>query len=275
MLRKSKDLLDHTPSTPSYDFDGPVVSWIEVLGSFLLDVVLFVSFMWFPSSMLLQHYVSWCLISQIPCWLVPRQRFLWTVVFRVATSLQLLGLLISLWVARVDVLFSVPGMMRLCTVFFSLSLGIIQCVRLLPHHAHRLLSSFFSFLLSNEPWKSANAPGFIFLALSFVLNMVPNVAYLTHYNADTSSSLDIALVGMQGANAFTVMTKMFFATLVAQNIPWKRAVGTIAVAALFLAQWIIMPTMFTKAPIPYVHISAECGLVLIAILWTKEWLKNA
>ncbi|WP_372787876.1 hypothetical protein [Paraconexibacter sp.] len=101
----------------------------------------------------------------------------------------------------------------------------------------------------------------------------PQLFYWTHHNPGPAE-LDPVLVGLQASQAITVFLKMFvFETLVLRAGP--KLSMRVVVAGLFVVQWPLMLSMFSEAPLPYVHAIAEVFATTLVIVGYRRWRDRA
>ena len=108
-----------------------------------------------------------------------------------------------------------------------------------------------------------------FLVIGLALLYFPQLGYWTHYNGG-EPGLDDILTGLQAQAGLNFAIKLFvFEVLICRADArfWMRML----VAALFIIQWPLMPSMFFLAPLPFVHAAVEVFELTLALLAYWHW----
>ncbi|CAB9498556.1 expressed unknown protein [Seminavis robusta] len=224
----------------------------------------------FQYNKLVNHYISWQLITDVPGLLLPPKRRHWVNLFRALESLVLLYTTIYLKVQNLEK----PGLA------FQTRLG-VSVVRLI--HASSLLYKYktsWAQIWALPGWLRAMiqsdfvleaTQGVAHISITFFLGsiLLPHLFYISHFNYQVAS-LDAILTNLQAGFCVNVQLKKLL-YLMLMNSAMNRAGASWFTFGGFAIQWVIMLPMFVLAPIPYIHIVAEIAFLIDALLLTREW----
>jgi hypothetical protein len=246
---------------------GPVFAQVVVL-DLLLDATLLWRDYAIDSQVLVAHYVLFVAGTDLAAYFLPKDKRQWYNLFRLVSGPVLLALTATLATKGLD-----GGVLALtlarCLFAGLRTLHAAWLIRRSGPREDELVgfpAYAASYVRSGGASERLSAGFLLFAGLALIF---PQFVYWMHQNTGPRE-LDAVIVGLQASQGFTVWIKMFvLETLVVRAAP-KLAMRTV-VAVLFVGQWPFMLTMFTDAPLPYAHASAELFVTMLVIVGYRAW----
>lgn len=238
----------------------------------VVDALLYAAMFWRgssdPGQLLVAHYISFVVISDIGALFLPAAKRHWFNVFRLTGGVSFLVLTVALWVQGLDGGVVALSLARcvLCSVRIAQSAWLIKRhgpwlgeVRGLPER----IATFY-----REGDRSMRL-AFGFIVIAGVAFFFAAPGYWTHDNEGVLE-LDAALTGMLAQNGFNAYLKLFlFEVMIIAALPrfGMRAV----VAGFFVVQWPLAPSIYFDAPIPIAHGAIETYQLVLAAFAFSAW----
>eukprot|EP00930_Biecheleria_cincta_P054208 TRINITY_DN4017_c0_g1_i1.p1 TRINITY_DN4017_c0_g1~~TRINITY_DN4017_c0_g1_i1.p1 ORF type:complete len:305 (+),score=40.26 TRINITY_DN4017_c0_g1_i1:61-915(+) len=235
---------------------------VHLVATGILDMFMYVAFcapgfrdFSKPVTMLIAHYFTWHLITDIVAYFIPQTRRCWYYPFRAIGAFQMVQVTVWFWWAGVDGT-QKESIIRLVSAALVMIHSVVMVVIFGPKRLTQLHAFIdYAYVMF---WKAPWLPGkFHIMPLPMGLATIfsGEMMYRLHYNYNISG-LDAQLSSFQAGNGVTVLIKLWAFQILVKD--WgKRCITGFLVFALFAAQWPLMPEAFTKAPIPVFHVAAE------------------
>lgn len=252
----------------------PPSRFVQVL---LFDAVLYTALCWRdladPAQMLIAHYVSFILITDLGLLFLPRVKRNWYNLFRLTGGVSFLVMFGALWAQGLD-----GEALWLTLLRMGLILGRIGHALWLFRGYGPQLNELMMFPLT--AWSRYRAGtrserlGYAYLIVAVGMLFFPQLAYWTHSNGGVVA-LDAILTGFQAQQGVNVALKMLVLETLVRSTG-TRLVMRIVVAVPFLLQWPLMFGMFWNAPIPLAHGALELfELALVVTAFAAWWRDRA
>jgi len=250
----------------------PVLGRAQFLQILLIDAVLYIALCWRdfadPAQMLIAHYVSFILITDLGLLFLPRVKRNWYNLFRIIGGVSFLILIGALWAQGLDGEALWLTLARLGLIGVRIAHGLW----LLRAHGPEL-NELLMFPLSGWSRYRAGTPseklGYGYLIVALGMFLFPQLAYWTHANGGVVA-LDAVLTGFQAQQGLNVALKMLVLEILVRDVRTRLLMRT-AVAVPFLIQWPLMFGMFLNAPIPLAHGVLELFELALVVMAFRAW----
>lgn len=217
-------------------------------------------------AMLLAHYFSWHMITDIVAYFIPGRRRHWFNLFRFIGSIQLINAVIWMWWAGVDGDNRNYHILRLASAALVMLHSAMLMMWFGPHSMQQL-HGFLDYGV--EMFRHGAFPFGKFHIMPLPMGLATifcgELMYRLHFNFGIDA-LDAQLTSFQAGNGVTVLIKLWVLNILVGDTR-KRVFTSFVVFALFWAQWPFMYKMFALAPIPYAHVMAE-------MVFFMDWVCN-
>jgi len=233
---------------------------------FVLDLLFYAPLYYRPGGMgtyhmTVVHYFTFPHLTDIFALALPPTRRHWYSLFRALTSLQNLVYVFYLWNVHAD------GALELTLVrVVAMVLRLVHALSCIRTHGPTLanieaMPSYMSAFLRTDSSGPRDFAAERLMLFPLVL-LTGEFFYSFHWNYG-ATRIDGPTATMQSGHSCTNMLKTaIFAALAVD--PVQVATCQFVSAALFVAQWFMMPEMYINAPLPYLHNLFDFAAVLKA-----------
>ncbi|GAB5504335.1 hypothetical protein [Pyruvatibacter sp.] len=246
--------------------DKPELSKTHICSILLLDVLLAVALLWRdysdPAQILVGHYATIPIFSDLVVMILVRRQLIWYNLFRLTGGITFFILIAALWAQGLN-----GDSLPLTAIQLLLISARILHAGFLWQRFGPTRDAIFSmprtFVRSYEGGSFSERLACYYLVMAGVMLCFPQVAYWTHSNMGYVG-LDAILVGFQGQQGINFALKLLVIELLVRDYR-VRFYMRLAIAVMLVPQYFVMWPMISTAPVPFVHIGFE--LFSVALVW--------
>lgn len=260
---------DGVPSTlaPTNTLQG--TQWVLAL---LMEPLLAFVLLWEdydekPWYTFVAHYYTWFFITNtIAVWVAPSKRGFWPP-FRFVASIQIMLLIGNLVLRNIEDICDPMTIARFAVLLVYMVHNLYLCYQFAPS-----ISDAVTLLTELTQTKSIAAG---WLTVFFLTILASNLLVSAHYRWGYDA-LEAPVTSYQATQGFTGSLKAVILDHCIVGLKRKCRVQ-IPVLLMFVVQWCIVPELFFKAPIPYLHMLAEFLVfydVMRMYILPESWRKS-